>query len=95
MEGSGVAVPVTRADHHVREDDLDHGDSDAIVRPDTDRVPVLVDHQVSEMVTVGVHGPDPLDACGYGSGLTPGAARNLARPSSATADDAGGSEVPG
>ena len=86
MAASEITVPTTRADHYV------HGNG-AIVRLDTDRISVLVNHQVSGMVTLAAHGPDPVDAYGVDLDLTPQAARRLAVALAAAAEEAAGSSA--
>ena len=95
MEALDSTVPITRAEHYPHEDDLDHGDSDAIEALDIDRLSVNYNHVVVGTVTLTAHGPDPLDPYGYDFDLTPGAARNLARLLTEAAADAAGSEASG
>jgi hypothetical protein len=79
MEATGNHTPITRADHYPHEDEAhEPGAGPGIEHLDVDRITVGVSQVVAGVVSLNVHGQDPLDPYGFEFDLTPESAQVLA-----------------
>jgi hypothetical protein len=79
MEATHSHMPITRADHYPHEDEVyEPGAGPGIEHLDVDRITVGVSQVVVGVVSLNVHGPNPLDPYGFEFDLTPESAQTLA-----------------